>query len=107
MKQYEIKQCTGCNKGVLHDQSLMFYTVDIKYHMADLGAIERQAGMEAMMGGSAVLAQVLGPDADITKELVAMKGLWVCLDCSLKLSVAELMELAQQKEDADAAAKTE
>ena len=81
MKQAEIKKCAICGNGVMHKGIPVFYTIKIQRHGVDAGAIQRQNGLEQMLGKCAVLASVMGPDEDMTKPITDEKELWVCDDC--------------------------
>lgn len=94
MKQSDIKQCVGCGEGVMHDNQMTFYTVKITQWVVDLGAVQRQHGMEQMMGQAAALAQVMGPNEDIAKPLEAEKDVWVCGWCANTERMADIIDKA-------------
>ena len=97
VKQSEIQKCAGCGKGVMHTGTPVFYTASIKYLCLDAGAVQQQAGLEMMMGAAAPLAQVMGPNKDIAKVMSTV-NVWVCMECAVKMSLGELMELASRDE---------
>ena len=72
----------------------LFYRVTIERFGVRLNAIERQQGLTMMLGGSAVLAAVMGPDEDMTQPLMEPLVLTVCENCSTQcvLPIAVLAE---------------
>ena len=102
VKRSEIQKCAMCNKGIMHDRSLTFYTVQIKYMVIDPGAIQRQHGLEMFMGGDhmAGIATVMGPDEDIAKEL-SSNSAWLCMECAMKHPLCAIQETFQEKEITD------
>ena len=104
MKQSKISNCLLCKKGVLHENNLMFYRISIETLIADLGAIQRAAGLEMMVGGDTALARIMGPDEDIAKTVTTMDGL-VCLPCLARASLGALLEVAANDEGAAAEAR--
>ena len=82
MKQTDIKKCAICGNGMMHLGLPFFYTVRIQRHGIDAGAIQRQNGLEQMLGGCAQLANVMGPQEDMTKPLTEEKDLWICESCA-------------------------
>lgn len=91
MKQTEIKPCVACNKGVMHDNNLAFYRLSVEHLVADVGAIQRQAGLEMMLGGNAGLANIMGADEDMAKTLLKFDGLLLCQDCATKPLILEMV----------------
>lgn len=93
VKQRDIQKCVGCGEGVAHDRNLVFYIADLRYMVLDPGALQRQHGMELMMGGPqmAGLAAVMGPDEDMAKQLERATA-WVCLPCAMLHPLAVLTE---------------
>lgn len=84
MKEQELRDiatCALCKQPFGHAGLPIFYRVRIEQHGVDLKAIRRQDGLAAYMG-SPLLAQVMGPDQEMTKLLDA-RELTVCQDCAL------------------------
>ena len=73
MKQTDIKKCAICENGMMHLGIPFFYVIKIQRHSIDLEAIQRQNGLEQMLGGCAQLANVMGPDEDMTKSFTDEK----------------------------------
>ena len=83
MKQKDIKPCALCGKGVMHSNQLLFWRVSLQHMAVNLGAVQRQAGLEMMMGGNHVLAHFMGPDEDMGKPLGDALEILICQECSL------------------------
>lgn len=99
MKQSDIKSCMSCGEGVMHDRQMTFYTVDVTHWIVDIGAIQRQHGLEQHMGHGAALAQILGPDEDIAKSMESVKNIWVCQLCANTERMSEIIDRAAQHKD--------
>jgi len=99
LKQSDLKPCLGCGHGVMHDQTPIFYRVTLETHCADLGAMQRQHGMEMMMGKAAPLASILGPNEDMTKRVGAVTEGLLCGKCALSMPALVLLENAENRDD--------
>ena len=53
MKQSELQKCIVCGKGVMHTGIPLFYKVTFSRMGIDMGAVQRQNGLEQMMGEAA------------------------------------------------------
>jgi len=99
MKEHELRKnatCAICGEKTLATGFPLFCTVTIKQYKIDDGAIRRQAGMEMMMGGSVQLAQAMGADETMAKQ-VDSKKIIVCFNCvtGKQINIAE--QLAKGK----------
>ena len=94
MKQTDIKKCAICKNGMMHKGMPIFYTIKIQRHSIDLGACQRQNGLEQFFGGHAELAGIMGPNEDMTKQITEETELWVCDNCANKdlLSLLAVIE---------------
>lgn len=90
MKQRDFSPCLICKKGVMHSGSLVFYRVKIEIFGIKLAEVEKQVGLELMLGRQAALAQALGPDNDLAECVSTILGL-VCLDCFINTRAAEFL----------------
>jgi hypothetical protein len=81
VKKKDFKKCAICGKGVMHSGQIMFYKVSITMMGIDIGAVQRQHGLEMMMGNAAI-AHVMGPDEDLAKPLGKPETGLVCQDCA-------------------------
>lgn len=93
LKRRDIKPCALCGQGVMHNNLLTFYRVSLEHYVVDLDAISRQHGFEQFMGNPAI-AQAMGPDADLAKQLPGRDGpVTVC--CSCAMQPGALMHIAE------------
>ena len=67
---------------MMHNKVPTFYTVTIQRHMLDLSACQRQNGLEQMLGGHAQLANVMGPNEDLSQPVSSEVDFWICEDCA-------------------------
>lgn len=92
MKQADLKKCVRCNKGVMHNGCPIFYRVIVGRMVVNLPAVERQHGLELMLGRNAALAAVMGTNEDLAKPLGDPITVLVCQDCAIDVSIAEIEE---------------
>ena len=85
MKKSEIKKCGFCKKGVMHNQDLTFYRVTASRSIINVGAIQRQNGLEMFMGNAAI-ASVMGPDEDMAEEITKFEDVFICESCAMDSS---------------------
>lgn len=76
----EVCKCSSCGKGVMNTGLPLFWVVKVERYGIDHSAIQRQNGLEQMMGGCVALAQVLSPGETMAKQLIDKK-LSFCEDC--------------------------
>lgn len=103
IKQKDIQKCIGCGEGVAHDNQMVFYTLNIRTQILNLPAMQRQYGLELLMGGrqhGAVLANVMGPDEDMAVE-TSNHNVWLCIFCASTMSIAAILEKIPEEEDKD------
>ena len=81
-KQRDIRPCACCGKGLAATGLPLFYRLTIERFGLDGRAIQRQAGLEAMMGGNALIAAAMGPDEDLAVNLAGPRTVLVCETCS-------------------------
>jgi hypothetical protein len=104
IKQAEIKPCSICKKGIAHDGNFLFWRIKLERAGLDAGAIERQHGLELMLG-SPPLARVMGTDADIAKVIDGPHDVWVCEPCVMEKIPALFLimeEISEEEADRDA-----
>lgn len=82
MKQRDLKKCSSCGKGVMHEGIPIFYVFRMDTMGVDGNAVRQQHGMEMMMGAAAPLAQVMGTDPDIATE-IDTKEIVLCHSCMM------------------------
>ncbi len=81
----------------MHSGIPIFFRVRIERMAVNMGAVQRQHGLEQMLGGHATLANVMGPNEDLAVKLGDPVNAIVCMDCSIRGSVAEIEELGADK----------
>lgn len=91
MKQTDFKPCAGCGKGVMHNNVMIFYKINVANMAVNLDAVRRQHGLEMMMG-SATIAHIMGPDEDMAQVVGTDHDGLVCLDCAMTKPVVELLQ---------------
>ncbi len=85
MRQRDLKPCSGCGKGVMHQGIPIFYVFRMDTMGVDADAVQQQHGMELMMGGGvqgATLAHVMGPDPALAKQIDS-KDIVLCHGCMM------------------------
>lgn len=75
----------------------IFWTLKVQRHGIDMKAVNRQAGMEMMMNGHVPLAQILGPNEDMTKPLSVEVKLTACDNCAYDHRTMNLAEVVESK----------
>ncbi len=102
MKQSELQKCIVCNKGMMHTGIPLFYKVTFARMGVDMGAVQRQNGLEQMLGGSAALASVFSPNEDIASPIDGESTVLICEECSCKqIVLAEIAERAASGDEED------
>lgn len=90
----ELQKCHGCDKGVMHTGDIHFYEVVVTQCVADLASIQKQHGLEMMMGAAAPLAAAMSPTTNVAHRMPPVRRL-LCSDCALigdYCAVSELLE---------------
>jgi len=85
MKQDELRPCSFCGKGVMHEGIPIFYRIKLDTMGVDSGAVQRQVGLEGMLGGgqgSAAVAFHMGLQEDIATVADSSEKI-VCHSCFL------------------------
>lgn len=99
MNEEELRKravCAHCDQKIGSTGIPLFYTVTIARHGIDVAAVRAQAGLEMMLG-NVRLAQVMGPNADMTHTIMEPATITICERCSTAdLCVAQLAEYASK-----------
>ncbi len=103
MKQREIQKCAACDKGVMHAGSPIFYRVRLEQMAINVPAVERQHGLELVLGRNAPLAAIMGPNEDLAVPLGKAETLLLCQTCALEVHFAQLLDRCEQNETPEAA----
>ena len=94
MKEKELREhadCSICKKPIGHTGMPLFWTVKIERHGIKLDAVQRQQGLGMQIG--AQLAQVMGPDEEMTEPMMDPVEITVCEKCcTSNTCVARLAE---------------
>jgi len=86
VKEEELRKhttCSNCGKKIGHTGLPGFWVLKVERHMIDLRAVKRQDGLAAMLDGDVVLAQVMGPDEDMTLPMMESVEITLCEECAL------------------------
>lgn len=98
MKQTEIKPCAACGKGVMHAGAPQFYQVTVQPHLVNVPAIQRQHGLEQMLGGNATIAFHMGTQEELAVPFGEPVVMFLCQDCGItEQSIAGLLETEERK----------
>jgi hypothetical protein len=90
-------KCTVCGQGIAHTGLPLFWRLTIERFGVDLAAAKRQDGLAALLGGSAVLAQIMGPDEPMAKAVMDPVTVTLCEPCAEKPQlVCALAEIATE-----------
>lgn len=92
--------CPICGKMLAETGELTFYRVRTEHCALDANAIQRRAGLEMMMGNSA-LAAVFSPDRYLARVVDGPHTSLVHESCALNYPIAVLLE----RKDDDATAE--
>lgn len=106
MREKELREaaiCVVCRKPFGASGIPLFYRVRVQRFGVDVPAVQRQAGLEMQLGGAVALAQVMGPNEELAKELTSVE-FTVCEPCSLdfdrgSMPIAILAEMASEARD--------
>jgi len=96
MKHRDFKPCCLCGKGVMHAGHVLFLRLSIERLGIRADRVQRAYGMELLMGGNALLANVMGPDEDLAEVIDSQQNLLVCGSCLDKHPVLYLMLLGEK-----------
>lgn len=101
MKEDELRErcdCSICKRPVGHTGVPFFWTASVQRHEVLLNAVQRQSGLAAFLGSSA-LAKALGPDEDMTK-VVEADELTICAACATPiLMLMQYKQSARERDD--------
>lgn len=85
MKAQELRAhatCSLCRKKVGDSGIPLFYRLTVERFGVKLDAVYRQTGLEMMLGGHLGIAQAMGPDEEMTIQVMDPLVLVVCEPCS-------------------------
>ena len=90
MREKELRENTDCNlcKQKIGKSGIsMFWIVKIERHGIKMDAVNRQQGLTMMLGGEAMLAQVMGADEEMTMPMIDPVKLTICETCAMGRSL--------------------
>lgn len=76
MKEQELRKhtiCTVCGNKVTSTGIPLFWTASIQRHGIKMDAVKRQAGLEMMLNGNVEIAQIMGPNEEMTEVVTDVK----------------------------------
>lgn len=100
MKEKELREhstCNLCNKKIGESHIPMFWRIKIERFGINLNVIQRQTGLTELLGGHAHLAQVMGPDEEMTMPMMEPVILTVCEDCACKSDAHCVASMAEME----------
>lgn len=80
-KHQDIKPCIFCGQGVGACGQPDFFVMSLSRYIFNARAIQRQTGLEQMLGHPAI-AQVMGANEDMGTHVVSALEVWVCASCA-------------------------
>jgi hypothetical protein len=86
-----IQKCQKCNGAI----GPVFYVVKVAQAVVDYGAVQRHAGLMAMMGGNAAIADVFSPERSLETVIEgddanAWNEAIICQKCGVESEVTML-----------------
>jgi hypothetical protein len=86
----DMKPCANCGKGVMHSGLPLAWKLKVERVGINAQAIQREHGLEMMMGGNVALARVFSPERDFG-TLLSSKSLILCEPCVMSALPPQLM----------------
>lgn len=93
MKHRDFEKCLCCDRGMAHANDLTFFRIRIERFCLDTRAIQRAHGLEQLLGGHALLANVMGPDENLAVRVGDDLTLLVCQSCAINPDTAGVWAL--------------
>lgn len=87
MKEKELRKytlCANCHTDICSSGLPLFWRVKIERFGIDMNAVRRQDGLTAFLGGQSLLAQVVGPDEEMTQDMLKPVTVAICDACAMK-----------------------
>lgn len=101
MKETELRQIATCahrHRKIGETGLPLFYVLTVERYGLNLPAIQRQQGLTLLVGGSARLAAIMGPDEDMAESVMEPVKLTICEACaSENICLADAIEFAAEK----------
>lgn len=93
MKQTDFTPCCRCGKGVMHTGLPLFFRITIERMGVDAKAVQRQHGLEQLLGGHAGIAHAMGPDEDMGLPIGEPQRGLICHACAMDFEGTTFAEL--------------
>lgn len=105
MKEEELRKrstCAICHQKIGECGMPTFWTVTMKRHIIDMGAVQRQTGLAMMLGGNGLLAAHMGPNEEMSQEVTSV-DITVCESCAIEeqIHLYEIVESVVEDGDDD------
>lgn len=84
----DIQPCARCGRGIAH-AGPVFYRVAVEQMVIDAVAVQREAGLEAMVGNAAIAA-ALSPNADFA-HVFRHREVLLCGACGIDPTVIAVL----------------
>lgn len=94
MKERELRnhlRCDGCGNQIAHTGLPIFWRVRVERFGVDINAAKRQDGLAAFIGSTA-LASIMGPDEEMTINLMEPKTITFCDECAVTRPISIALE---------------
>jgi len=102
----EAAECVLCKKGIGHTGLPLFWRVRIERYGLEVGALQRQSGLETFFGGHVALAQVMGADEEMAKKM-SSKEITLCETCAMSQVVIAALAMEETDDEEEIEEETE
>lgn len=85
MKEKELREratCAVCGERIGASMIPAFFVIRAQRYIVDMRAVQRQSGLESVMGGAVALAQVMGPNENLANPVGPEFSITICADCN-------------------------
>jgi hypothetical protein len=80
----DIKPCAVCGERLMTDNPLgLFWRVTAERMAIDQRAVQREAGLETMMGGNVAIAAALSAESSFARTMIEPRAMLICEPCVL------------------------
>jgi hypothetical protein len=79
----ELKPCSICNRGVMHNGHVIFYELQLRPHVVDMHAVRQMHGFETMLAGAEPHGHVLAASTIISQRISKPAHRLVCMSCAV------------------------
>lgn len=86
-----LRKCDHCGQGLMHQNQICAYRVEVTQYIASIQNINASAGLEMVLGGNAALAHIMGTNPEFF-EGVSKSNALLCQNCFMDVHAAEAWE---------------